>query len=258
MSTALTRLQDEHKQRLQATKAKTIESIFEHAAAVLAFYEDCKKQREWGENTFANRIGEWCNYSASTASEWLMVARNQRKFIDKIGDLPQDKHSLALLAPLPQEDIEECLALKGPDTTQQDIIAFKRALKAPPPAQIAADKAARQAEMEARHAKELAQSAKPKALSAPYQEMVDEAQAATDTLKEFLKQFASAPRLTCKGNEYVLAVLNALASDLVNNEEARKIFGRTIASMYHPDSGKVRKDHDLMASWNAFVTQLED
>ena len=110
MSNALTRLESDHKTRLLQTKAKTIESIFEHAAAVLAFYEDCKKQREWGENTFANRIGEWCNYSHQTAGNWLMIARAQNKFTCLTGELPPSMFSLALLAPLPQEDIEECLA----------------------------------------------------------------------------------------------------------------------------------------------------
>lgn len=103
MSTALTRLQDEHKQRLQATKAKTIESIFEHAAAVLAFYNDCKKEREWGEAHFANRIGEWLDYSQSTASQWLIVARNSSKILSATKSLPTSLRTLYELASLPQD-----------------------------------------------------------------------------------------------------------------------------------------------------------
>jgi hypothetical protein len=178
-------------------------------------------------------------------TEAIAIGSDERFVQRSYKIIPKSKVALYLLTTLPDDAFEE---LCQPTTGHRDILAYKNRLAAPK-----VDKA----EMAARHAEELAAPRSAAPLAPEYQAAIDEAQKATDTLKEFLKQFATTPRLTCKGNEYVLAVLNALAADLATNEEARKVFGRAIASMYHPDSGKVRKDHDLMSSWNAFVTQME-
>ena len=273
MSTALTRLESDHKARLQQTKAKTIESIFEHAAAVLAFYEDCKKQREWGEATFANRIGEWLDYSQPTAAQWLMVARAQDKFIAVSDKIPQSYRSLAMLAPLPQEDIEECLSLKGPDTTQQDIIAFKRALKAP-------SKPARtKEEINADIAKQ--QAAAKAVPSPPRPEPVSEAPRVNrpadmgedETLPEYAKRKFEAhdkfmdehfndqnlrSTLLSQQIERPKAFLLQELSELLDSKTGRKLIKQTLSAAYHPDTGKIEPDVQRMARINEALTKLEN
>ena len=272
MSTALTRLQDEHKQRLQATKAKTIESIFEHAAAVLAFYNDCKKEREWGEATFANRIGEWLDYSRTTGSEWLMIGRNQQKFVVVNDKMPQSMHSLALLAPLPQEDIEECLALKGPDTTQQDIIAFKRALKAPPakPArpveEIKADIAKQQATAPAPPLRPEPTPEAPRA-NRPADMGADETlaeyaarkfEAHDKAFDEFFDSGSARTHLIARQGESPKAYLLQELSELLDSKTGRKLIKQLLSSAYHPDTGKLDQDVQRMSRINEALTKLEN
>lgn len=271
MSTALTRLQDEHKQRLQATKAKTIESIFEHAAAVLAFYEDCKKEREWGENTFANRIGEWLNYSMQTTSSWLSIGRAKEKLFVVSEQLPAAFRSLAELAVLPQEDIEECLALKGPDTTQQDIIAFKRALKAPP-------KPARPVEeIKADIAKQQAAAAAPPPRPEPTPEAPRANRPAdmgeTETLAEyaarkfeahdkafdeFFDSGSARTHLIARQGESPKAYLLQELSELLDSKTGRKLIKQLLSSAYHPDTGKLDQDVQRMSRINEALTKLEN
>lgn len=235
MSTALTRLQDEHKQRLQTTKAKTIQSIFEHAAAVLAFYEDCKKTREWGESTFANRIGEWLDYSQPTAGHWLMLARGKNKFITLRNKIPVSYRSLAELSVLPQEDIEECLEIKGADTTYADVIAFKRALKAPPVKPAYVEPKPTKQELETKSTPPI-----------DTKEVEAEWKAAENSVEHLaeVKNFQ-----IDKKPESVLGLL-IIELLAIGDEPTVKAVKQVLAKAYHPDTGRIRKDAALMSDIN--------